>query len=85
MDETSCFLVRDSLVCLSSTSDELFPAVLYFPLQIVFAIWFLYNILGWSAFVGMAVMVALFPIPGVVANKIQKVQKESMKRVGSLY
>ncbi|KAH9166021.1 hypothetical protein EDB89DRAFT_2115943 [Lactarius sanguifluus] len=55
--------------------------VLYFPLQIVVSVWFLYNILGWSAFVGMAVMVALFPIPGTVAGKIQKVQKETVKRV----
>lgn len=47
-------------------------------------IWFLYNILGWSAFVGLAVMIALFPIPGTVAGKIQKVQKESMKRVSNL-
>ena len=47
-------------------------------------VWFLYNILGWSAFVGMIVMVALFPIPGTVAGKIQKVQRESMKRVSIL-
>jgi hypothetical protein len=43
-------------------------------------IWFLYNVLGWSAFVGMATMFALFPIPGTVAGKIQRVQKETMKR-----
>ncbi|KAH9019330.1 hypothetical protein EDB83DRAFT_2508434 [Lactarius deliciosus] len=55
--------------------------VLYFPLQIVVSVWFLYKILGWSAFVGMAVMVALFPIPGTIAGKIQKVQKETVKRV----
>ncbi|KAI9444468.1 hypothetical protein H4582DRAFT_1805817 [Lactarius indigo] len=54
--------------------------VLYFPLQIVVSVWFLYNILGWSAFVGMAVMVVFFPIPGTVASKIQKVQKETVKR-----
>ncbi|KAH8978585.1 hypothetical protein EDB92DRAFT_2119177 [Lactarius akahatsu] len=54
--------------------------VLYFPLQIVVSVWFLYNILGWSAFVGMALMVALFPIPGTVAGKIQTVQKEAVKR-----
>ena len=29
----------------------------------------------------MAAMLALFPIPGTVAGKIQKVQKEVMKRV----
>ncbi|KAI9449922.1 hypothetical protein BJY52DRAFT_1215702 [Lactarius psammicola] len=54
--------------------------VLYFPLQVVICVWFLYSILGWSAFVGMAVMVALFPIPGTVAGKIQKVQREAVKR-----
>ncbi|KAI9444465.1 P-loop containing nucleoside triphosphate hydrolase protein [Lactarius indigo] len=54
--------------------------VLYFPLQVVICIWFLYNILGWSAIVGMVVMVALSPIPGTVAGKIQKVQKEAVKR-----
>ncbi|KAH8986106.1 hypothetical protein EDB92DRAFT_2054957 [Lactarius akahatsu] len=54
--------------------------VLYFPLQMVVSVWFLYNILGWSAFVGMAFMVALFPIPGTIAGKIQKVQKETVKR-----
>ncbi|KAH8986104.1 hypothetical protein EDB92DRAFT_1818416 [Lactarius akahatsu] len=54
--------------------------VFYFPLQMVISVWFLYNILGWSAFVGMALMVALFPIPGTVAGKIQTVQKETVKR-----
>ncbi|KAH9028261.1 hypothetical protein EDB84DRAFT_1563180 [Lactarius hengduanensis] len=54
--------------------------ILYFPLQVVVCLWFLYNILGWSTFVGMAVMVTLFPILGIVAGKIQKVQKEAVKR-----
>ena len=63
-----------------------FPLVLYFPLQVVLCVWFLYSILGWSAFVGMIVMIALFPIPGVIAGKIQKAQRETMKRVSiSLY
>ncbi|KAH8986100.1 hypothetical protein EDB92DRAFT_2116516 [Lactarius akahatsu] len=54
--------------------------ILYFPLQVVVCVWFLYNILGWSTFVGMAVMVTLFPILGTVARKIQKVQQEAVKR-----
>ncbi|KAI0260093.1 hypothetical protein BC834DRAFT_1028685 [Gloeopeniophorella convolvens] len=53
---------------------------LYLPLQVILCVWFLYSILGWSAFVGMGAMVALFPVPGAVANKIQKVQKETLKR-----
>ncbi|KAF8256886.1 ABC transporter type 1, transmembrane domain-containing protein [Lactarius quietus] len=54
--------------------------LLYTPLQVSMCVWFLYNILGWSAFIGLAVMIALFPIPGIVAGKIQKVQKEAMRR-----
>ncbi|KAH9972688.1 hypothetical protein BJV74DRAFT_879749 [Russula compacta] len=53
--------------------------VFYLPLQVALCIWLLYRILGWSAFVGMVVMVTLFPIPGVITKKFQKVQKESMK------
>ncbi|KAI9449921.1 hypothetical protein BJY52DRAFT_1227472 [Lactarius psammicola] len=51
-----------------------------FLLLVVMCVWFLYNILGWSAFVGMVVMIVLFPIPGTIAGKIQKVQKEVVKR-----
>lgn len=36
-----------------------------------------------SAFVGMAVMVALFPLPGYVAKLIQIVQVETMKTVST--
>ena len=59
--------------------------VISFPLQVVMCVWFLYNILGWSAFVGMVVMIALFPIPGAFAGKIRQAQKNTMKRVGILY
>ncbi len=33
-----------------------------------------------SAFVGLAVMILLFPIPGLVARKIEKVQNQRLKR-----
>ncbi|KIM54250.1 hypothetical protein SCLCIDRAFT_1222221 [Scleroderma citrinum Foug A] len=52
----------------------------YTPLQIGVCTWFLYRILGWSALVGLAVMVLLFPLPGLVANKIQSVQTIKMKK-----
>ncbi|KAG1716785.1 hypothetical protein ID866_383 [Astraeus odoratus] len=52
----------------------------YIPLQIALCIWFLYGILGWSAFVGLAVMIVLFPFPGMVANKIQSIQKTKMEK-----
>ncbi|KAH9041242.1 hypothetical protein EDB85DRAFT_1921690 [Lactarius pseudohatsudake] len=58
--------------------------ILHFPLQMGICVCFLHGILGWSAFAGMAVMVALFPIPGIVAGKIQKIQRETAKRVTSI-
>ncbi|KAH7922933.1 hypothetical protein BV22DRAFT_1197033 [Leucogyrophana mollusca] len=53
---------------------------LYIPLQVGLCIWFLYNILGWSALVGLAVMILLFPLPGYVAQKIQTVQVTKMNK-----
>jgi len=52
------------------------------PLQIILCIIFLYKVLGWSAIVGTMVMVALYPLPGWIASKMQDVQKEKMKIVG---
>ncbi|KAI9438180.1 hypothetical protein H4582DRAFT_2111639 [Lactarius indigo] len=59
---------------------DILMLVLYLPLQVILCVWFLYSILGWSAFVGTVAMVVLFPFPGIIARKIQKVQKETMKR-----
>ncbi|KAH7904637.1 hypothetical protein BJ138DRAFT_1130879 [Hygrophoropsis aurantiaca] len=53
---------------------------IYAPLQISLSLWILYGILGWSALVGLATMVVLFPIPGYVARMFQTVQVEKMKK-----
>ncbi|CCM03907.1 uncharacterized protein FIBRA_06058 [Fibroporia radiculosa] len=50
------------------------------PLQIVLCVWFLYDILGVSAFAGLVVIIATLPLPGVVANKSGSVQEEKMKK-----
>ncbi|KAH9166805.1 hypothetical protein EDB89DRAFT_2245995 [Lactarius sanguifluus] len=76
----SSSLLSDLFPAGSSSLTKTFSLVLYFPLQVVICVWFLYSILGWSTFVGMVVMVALFPIPGTVAGKIQKIQRETAKR-----
>lgn len=55
--------------------------VLYVPMQMVLCLVFLYNLLGWSTFVGFGVMLALLPVPGWVAKKIRQVQVEKMKMV----
>lgn len=36
-----------------------------------------------SAFVGLAVMVITFPIPGYLASKVQSIQDERLKRTDS--
>ncbi|VDB87410.1 unnamed protein product [Peniophora sp. CBMAI 1063] len=59
---------------------EVMMLVFYAPLMTAFAIWFLYVILGWSAFVGIAVMVLLLPLPGYLTASLHGVQESTMKR-----
>ncbi|KAF9015463.1 ATP-binding cassette transporter [Cyathus striatus] len=61
-------------------SRDFLLVVLYIPLQITLCIIFLYAILGWSAFVGLAVILILFPAPGYVAKLVQDVQVQRMKK-----
>ena len=51
------------------------------PAQVALGTWFLYTMLGWSVFVGMAVMVALAPVPAKFAGMIGDVTKEKMQAV----
>ncbi|KAF9034564.1 hypothetical protein BJ165DRAFT_1356328, partial [Panaeolus papilionaceus] len=48
---------------------------------IVHCMTFFYRVLGWSAFIGLGVMIVLLPLPGFVAKKLQDVQSQKMKRV----
>ncbi|KAL1939047.1 hypothetical protein VTO73DRAFT_10307 [Trametes versicolor] len=50
------------------------------PFQVMLCILFLYQILGWSALVGFATMIATLPLPGYVTKHIQGAQREKMKR-----
>ncbi|TFK76755.1 P-loop containing nucleoside triphosphate hydrolase protein [Pluteus cervinus] len=54
--------------------------VLQVPVQLTLCILFLYMILGWSAFVGLAVTLALFPLPGYLANRMQTIQVARLKK-----
>ncbi|PBK67602.1 P-loop containing nucleoside triphosphate hydrolase protein [Armillaria solidipes] len=53
--------------------------IIYSPLELVFCIWFLYVVLGWSSFAGLAVIVITAPLPGYLAKRIQTVQKATLK------
>ncbi|KAF9233710.1 hypothetical protein BU15DRAFT_90237 [Melanogaster broomeanus] len=68
---------------LASANDgrDFLNLVLYAPLQLILATWFLYTILDWSALVGLVVMLVTFPIPGMIAKKIQGIKREEMKKV----
>lgn len=61
-------------------SGEGLPQLLVYLLQSCLGVWFLYEVLGWAAFVGLGVTVALFPLPGYIARRIQFVQEGLMKR-----
>ncbi|KAI0633979.1 P-loop containing nucleoside triphosphate hydrolase protein [Trametes polyzona] len=50
------------------------------PFQVTLSIAFLYQILGWSALVGLATMIVTIPLPGYITKHIQGAQREKMKR-----
>ncbi|XP_077258462.1 multidrug-Resistance like Protein 1 isoform X6 [Temnothorax americanus] len=49
------------------------------PLQIALALYFLWNILGPAVFAGLAVMIILIPVNGLIANKVKTLQIRQMK------
>ncbi|XP_063866337.1 multidrug resistance-associated protein 1-like isoform X3 [Scylla paramamosain] len=49
------------------------------PMQIILAIYFLWNLLGPSVLAGLAVMIVLIPINGFIANQTKKLQIKQMK------
>ncbi|KAF8803419.1 multidrug resistance-associated ABC transporter [Phlegmacium glaucopus] len=53
--------------------------VLLAPLEILICLVFLYQVLGWSSFIGFTVIILLLPAPSYFATKIQQVQSEKMK------
>ncbi|OCB86631.1 P-loop containing nucleoside triphosphate hydrolase protein [Sanghuangporus baumii] len=48
-------------------------------LQLIIAIAFLYNLVGWSAFVGLAVMIICLPVPVILGKSMAGVQKAKME------
>jgi ATP-binding cassette subfamily C (CFTR/MRP) protein 1 len=49
------------------------------PLQIVLALYFLFEILGWSVLAGVGVMILLVPVNGVLASKQKTYQVAQMQ------
>lgn len=75
-------LVTTDMVNVIEARDFLF-LMLYHPLQIILCVVFLYLVLGYSSFVGLATILAMAPIPVIMAKMIQTVQIERMKMTDS--
>ncbi|KAJ7353080.1 multidrug resistance-associated ABC transporter [Mycena albidolilacea] len=61
-------------------SKRLLLSLVYMPLMLVLCVWFLYAVLGWSAFVGMAITFAMLPVPGYVGKWVQTAQRNLAKK-----
>ncbi|KAK0208414.1 hypothetical protein DFS33DRAFT_1411920 [Desarmillaria ectypa] len=72
-------LVTTDLGNITDARDFLLIGV-YVPVQIMLCICFLYIVLGWSAFVGLAFIIVMLPIPGFVAKFTQTVQEQRLKK-----
>ncbi|KZV63334.1 P-loop containing nucleoside triphosphate hydrolase protein [Peniophora sp. CONT] len=72
-------LVTTDLQSIVNGRDFTMVAV-FTPVMVAISLYFLYLVLGWSTFVGMAIMVACLPIPGYLAKMLQTVQKTLMKK-----
>ncbi|KAK7048260.1 P-loop containing nucleoside triphosphate hydrolase protein [Favolaschia claudopus] len=59
---------------------EIWITVVFFPLQVTLAIWFLYAILGWSSLVGLAVILITLPIPLYLSKIMRTLQQGSRKK-----
>ncbi|KAJ7472355.1 hypothetical protein B0H11DRAFT_1867129 [Mycena galericulata] len=75
-------LVTSDLQNITEAKDFMLLFV-YFPLQLGLCIWFLHTVLGWSAFVGLAAIIVMLPVPGYVGKWVQTVQRELAKKTDS--
>ncbi|KAF7353853.1 P-loop containing nucleoside triphosphate hydrolase protein [Mycena venus] len=62
------------------SAGETLPQLLVYLLQSCLGVWFLYEVLGWAAFVGLGVTVAVFPLPGYIGGRLRFVQQGLMQR-----
>ncbi|KAI0351013.1 multidrug resistance-associated ABC transporter [Trametes cingulata] len=73
-------LITSDLDNITDGNKQLLLAIIQVPLKIAVAIAFMYSILGWSALVGLATLLALFPLPGYLSAWIQTFQKGRMHK-----
>ncbi|KAJ6508401.1 P-loop containing nucleoside triphosphate hydrolase protein [Mycena sanguinolenta] len=61
-------------------SRDFLVLLFYIPCQLALGIYFLYVLLGWAVWVGVASILLLAPVPGYMAKLVQRVQRERLKR-----
>ncbi|KAL0950642.1 hypothetical protein HGRIS_007430 [Hohenbuehelia grisea] len=71
-------LVTTDLTNITNARDFLL-VVIQGPLLGGLCVWFLYILLGWSALVGIGLMLILFPLPGYLAQRLGRYQQEKMR------
>ncbi|KAJ6625968.1 ABC transporter type 1, transmembrane domain-containing protein [Mycena sp. CBHHK59/15] len=59
---------------------SLLLSLVYMPLQLLLSVWFLYAVLGWSALIAMATIVALLPVPGYAGRWVQTAQRNLARK-----
>ncbi|KAF7340501.1 Multidrug resistance-associated ABC transporter protein [Mycena sanguinolenta] len=64
----------------SADSRDFLILLISVPLQLAIGIYFLYVLLGWAVWVGVASILLLAPVPGYMANLVRRFQKERLKR-----
>ncbi|KAH9918376.1 P-loop containing nucleoside triphosphate hydrolase protein [Epithele typhae] len=73
-------LVSSDMASFSFSAQQLIFATVQSPFQIVLCMVFLHQILGWSAWVGLATMILTLPIPGYITKYLRTTQREKMRR-----
>ncbi|RPD55459.1 P-loop containing nucleoside triphosphate hydrolase protein [Lentinus tigrinus ALCF2SS1-7] len=76
-------LVSSDLSSLDKWSMHFVYSLVESPFQIVLCMIFLYQIMGWSTFVGVAIMLLSLPVPGFITARLQGTQREKMERTDS--
>ena len=61
-------------------SRDFIRLLVYTPVSVTFCVIFLYAILGWSALVGLGVIIISIPLPSFLAKLVQDVQASTLKK-----
>ncbi|KAJ7926965.1 hypothetical protein B0H13DRAFT_1971667 [Mycena leptocephala] len=72
-------LIATDAITAANKGKDILRIVIYAPCSFLLGTYFLYSILGWSAFVGLGLMVVLAPVPGMVAKLTRNAKIEQLR------